>query len=71
MYAKRGFVRCERYNENPQAKIFMVKDIGDNRGLHLVILFGAKCDHRVDRCGSARRKIGGEGGNYEQRRSGQ
>jgi DNA-binding MarR family transcriptional regulator/GNAT superfamily N-acetyltransferase len=29
MYAKRGFVPCERYNDNPQATIFMVKDIAD------------------------------------------
>jgi DNA-binding MarR family transcriptional regulator/GNAT superfamily N-acetyltransferase len=29
LYAKRGFLPCERYNQNPQATIFMVKDIAD------------------------------------------
>jgi GNAT superfamily N-acetyltransferase len=29
LYTKRGFVRCERYNENPQATVFLVKNIED------------------------------------------
>jgi GNAT superfamily N-acetyltransferase len=29
LYTKRGFVRCERYNENPQATVFLVKNMGD------------------------------------------
>ena len=29
LYAKRGYRPCKRYNENPQATVFMVKDIRD------------------------------------------
>ena len=28
LYERNGFVRCERYNENPQAAIFMWKNLG-------------------------------------------
>jgi DNA-binding MarR family transcriptional regulator/GNAT superfamily N-acetyltransferase len=28
LYRKRGYVPCERYNDNPQATIFLCKDIG-------------------------------------------
>ena len=31
-YEKKGFERCERYNENPQAAIFMRKPISGSRG---------------------------------------
>ena len=27
VYEKRGYARCERYNENPQATVFMRKNI--------------------------------------------
>jgi GNAT superfamily N-acetyltransferase len=27
LYRKRGYVRCERYNDNPQATIFLRKKI--------------------------------------------
>jgi ribosomal protein S18 acetylase RimI-like enzyme len=31
LYEKNGFVRCERYNENPQAAIFMRKHLKMDR----------------------------------------
>jgi DNA-binding MarR family transcriptional regulator/GNAT superfamily N-acetyltransferase len=31
LYAKRGYVPCERYNENPQATVFMVKNLADDQ----------------------------------------
>jgi hypothetical protein len=30
LYRKRGFVPCERYNDNPQATIFLRKNIQKN-----------------------------------------
>jgi hypothetical protein len=30
LYERNGFVRCERYNENPQAAIFMRKRLLNN-----------------------------------------
>jgi GNAT superfamily N-acetyltransferase len=32
VYEKRGYVRCERYNDNPQATVFMRKWIGQLNG---------------------------------------
>jgi DNA-binding MarR family transcriptional regulator/N-acetylglutamate synthase-like GNAT family acetyltransferase len=31
LYRKRGYVSCERYNDNPQATVFLRKDIGAER----------------------------------------
>jgi len=31
LYERRGYKRCERYNDNPQATLFMRKYIGDHR----------------------------------------
>lgn len=31
LYAGRGFVPCERYNDNPQATVFMMKPISQER----------------------------------------
>jgi DNA-binding MarR family transcriptional regulator/GNAT superfamily N-acetyltransferase len=32
LYAKRGYVPCERYNDNPQATVFMVKELEEGPG---------------------------------------
>ena len=48
LYARRGFVACDRYNDNPQATIFMVKTIaGDRRsGRSGERLTAAVCERR-------------------------
>jgi len=30
MYRRRGYVDCPRYNQNPQATLFLRKDLGSN-----------------------------------------
>jgi GNAT superfamily N-acetyltransferase len=31
MYRKRGYVSCERYNDNPQATVFLRKELGGQK----------------------------------------
>jgi hypothetical protein len=33
LYGKRGYDRCDRYNDNPQATLFMRKQIAERQSL--------------------------------------